>query len=168
MKKLILLLPILLLYSCVTEKKRSQICQSCPVITVSKDSIIYIKKDTTIYITHREVEYRDTIFCDPTGKVNEFRKVVSGGGVKATVKIKDNKLTVKCETDSLYQIIRGLITEKETWSKSNTTKILQPECKLKHQNKFTGFCFYWFLITAVYFGGKIVWKYFRSYLPLKK
>ena len=168
MKKLLpLFLSLAILTSCITQNRRARICAECPVNSTTKDSIVIVKKDTTIYITHREVEYRDTIICDPSGKVNDLRKVVAVGGVKATISIKNNKIKVICETDSLYQVIRGLLTERSLWSRTNSVKVVRV-CEKKHKTSFDGFTFYWFIITAVFLVLKFGWKYLKSYIPFKK
>ena len=167
MKNLLTLLILsILLSSCITQNRRARICATCPVNSVTKDSIVLIRKDTTIYITHREVEYRDTIICDPSGKVDDLRKVVSGGGVKATISIKNNKLKVICETDSLYQVIRNLLTERSMWSRTNSVKVLRV-CEKKHKTAFDGFTLYWFWITAGFLAIKFGWQYLKRYLPVK-
>ena len=165
--KLLLLLSVALLSSCITQNRRARICAECPVNSITKDSIVFVKRDTTIYITHREVEYRDTIICDPSGKVNDLRKVVAGGGVKATISIKNNKIKVVCETDSLYQVIRGLISERSQWSRTSSVKVVKV-CEKEHKTAFDGFTFWWFIITAGVLVLKFGWKYLKSYLPLKK
>ena len=167
MKKLLLLfLSIVLLSSCITQNRRARICATCPVNSVTKDSIVIVKQDTTIYITHREVEYRDTIICDPKGNIKDKKEVVSGGGVKATITFKQNRLVVKCETDSLYQVIRGLLTERSMWSRTNSVKVLRV-CEKKHKTAFDGFTLYWFWITAGFLAIKFGWKYLKKYFPVK-
>lgn len=168
MKKIAIAIPIILILSgCITQKRRARICAACPVNSVTKDSIVIVKRDTTIYITHREVEYRDTIICDPSGKVEDFRKVVSGGGIKATVSMKSNKLKVVCETDSLYQVIKGLISERSQWSKVSNTKVVEV-CEKEHKTKFDGFTFWWFWITSVLIGLKFGLKYLKVQIPFLK
>jgi len=168
MKKLLpLFLSLAILTSCITQNRRARICAECPVNSITKDSIVIVKKDTTIYITHREVQYRDTIICDPSGKVNDLRKVVAVGGVKATISIKNNKIKVVCETDSLYQVIRGLISERSQWSRTSSVKVVKV-CEKEHKTKFDGFTYYWWIITTILLVGNFGWKYLKSYLPLKK
>ena len=167
MKKAIIIPILLLLSSCLTQKKVAKICARCPVNSVTKDSIVIVKRDTTIYITHREVEYRDTIICDPSGKVEDFRKTVSSGGIKATISMKSNKLKVVCETDSLYQVIKGLISERSQWSKVSNTKVVEV-CTKEHKTKFDGFTFWWFWITSVLIGLKFGLKYLKVQIPFLK
>lgn len=166
-KKLIIPALLLILNSCITEKKRAEICASCPVVSVVRDSIYERIKDTTIYITHREVEYRDTIICDENGRANEVKKVVSGGGVKASLSIKNNRIKVKCETDSLYQVIKGLLVEKSTWSKSNQVKVVKV-CERQHKTKFDGFTYWYFWITISIAGLIFALKYLKKYLTFNR
>lgn len=160
-----IILLALLLTSCLTQKQRNKICNECPVRT---DSIVItterlVIRDTTIYITDKVVSYRDTLFCDSTGIIKPFLRVVKSNGIKATVQVKNNNLTVDCETDSLKLVISNLVKEREILVKNSNTKTVQLPCT-NERTKFDGFTYWWFIITAgvfvVIFGIKLAKSYF--------
>ena len=165
-KYIIFLLSLILLSSCLSQKQRDRICNECPVRT---DSVVItserlVLRDTTIYVTDRVVSYRDTIMCDSSGIIKPFLKIVKSRGIKATIQVKNNNITVDCETDSLKAIISNLVKEKETIINSNKTKTIEIPCE-NERTRFDGFTYWWFIITfviiLVYVGLRLVKTYFR-------
>ncbi len=101
MKYLIYFLP-LLFASCITRQK---CLDRFPPETVIKDSI-HVKDTTiierdTIWLPGEKVELHDTLPCP--GIV--FHKTFRSNNVSGTVHIENSKISVKCETDSLREII---------------------------------------------------------------
>ena len=149
--------------SCLSQKQRNKICNECPVRT---DSIVttterIVLKDTTIFITDRLVSYRDTIFCDSLGIINMPKKIVKSNGLKATVQIKNNKVIVDCETDSLKLQIDYLLKEREILIKNSNTKTIQLPCN-DERTKFDGFTYYWFIITFLLIAGYVIYKILKQ------
>lgn len=146
------LLLLTFLSSCITEKKRQQICQKCPVKIEKevRDSIIEKLRDTTIYITTQgPTQYLENPckhLCDSLGNLKPVKIETKKNGIKSTIKSVGNSLVVECETDSLKAVINGL---KETVriTKEKETKEV-PVCHLEHKTKFDGFTFWWFWITV--------------------
>lgn len=153
---------LLLFFSCITEKKRAKICSTCPVINYTKDSIVVVKKDTTIYVNSEpvliELESPCSQLCDSLNHLKDFYYTHKDKGIRATITSKNGKLIVNCKADSLQNIIKGLITDKENWTKNVQTKIIQEDCKKSHQTKFDGFTFYWFIISLIFLGIKYLPK----------
>lgn len=158
MNRLIIILLAISLYSCITEKNRAKICASCPVISYTHDSIVVVKKDTTIYVNSEpvviELESLCSQLCDSLDQLKEFYYTHRDNGIRATITSKKGKLVINCKADSLQNIIKGLITEKSNWTKTVQTKIIQEDCKKNHQTKFDGFLFYWFIISLIFLAVK--------------
>ena len=148
----IVILLLTLLSSCITEKKRQKICQTCPVKIEKEvhDSIIEKLKDTTIYITQQgPIQYLENpckTLCDSLGNLKPIKIESKKNGIKSTIKSVGNTLAIECETDSLKAVINGL---KETIRITKEKEIKEvPVCHLDHKTKFDGFTFWWFWITA--------------------
>ena len=160
MKNILLLLIGLFLFSCITEKKRAKICQTCPVVIVNHDSIVTVIKDTTIYKTTKETVYKDTIICDSLGRVKDAVFTVNEGGIKHKVIIKNNKIISTCKADSLEIVIKGLIAKQATFQ--NKTVVVPSKCEKNHLRWFDPYC-RWFTLTCILI---IVIRHF--YLKFKK
>jgi hypothetical protein len=154
MKKnlLIIILLLTLLNGCISEKKRQQICQKCPVKIEKEihDSIIEKLRDTTIYITQQGptqfLENPCKNLCDSLGNLKPVKIETKKNGIKSTIKSQGNSLIFECETDSLKAVINGL---KETIRITKEKEVKEvPVCHLDHKTKFDGFTFWWFWITA--------------------
>lgn len=152
---LLLLIPILLNVSCVTEKKRQKICQKCPVKIEKEihDSIIEKLRDTTIYITTQgPVQYLENpckTLCDSLGNLKPIKIENKKNGIKSTITTVGNSLVVNCETDSLKAVISGL---KETLRITKEKEIKEvPVCHLEHKTWFDEYTFWWFWITLAIF-----------------
>ncbi len=167
-KNLLLIILILISISCVTEKKRQKICQSCPVKIEKEihDSIIEKLRDTTIYITTQgPIQYLENpckTLCDSLGNLKPIKIESKKNGIKSTIKTVGNSLVVNCETDSLKAVISGL---KETIriTKEKETKEV-PVCHLEHKTWFDEYTFWWFWITlailAIRIGIKKIFSFF--------
>lgn len=163
----IFIITLLLLSSCVSEKKRAQICNSCPV----KDSIVFketIKlKDTIIYIDQPgPIQYLENpckLLCDSLGNLKHFEVKKKEHGITGTIKSVGNSIAFDCAADSLQAVIKGL-QEKETFKSENNTVVRYEECKRDHTNGFNGFCKWYFFITAAFllirYGIKAIKMYF--------
>lgn len=152
MKKILLILiSIISLSSCISEKKRAKICNTCAV----KDSISYkeiIKlKDTIIYRNIAgPVQYLENpckLLCDSLGKLKPFEIKTKKNGLTSTIKSVGNSIAVDCSADSLKLVISGL---KETVREYSSRKavIRYIECTKKHTTDFDGLCRWFFYIFA--------------------
>lgn len=102
MKQLtILILLGTILTSCVTEKKRSKICLSCPTKTktIVRDSIV--RKDSTVFIEGERITEYVRIECPDGSKPTVTTKSKSGKlGRLETKLIEPNTLQLDCVIDS--------------------------------------------------------------------
>ena len=161
------IIAVLLLSSCVSEKKRAQICNTCPI----KDSIVFketIKlKDTIIYIDQPgPIQYLENpckILCDSLGNLKKFEIKKKENGITGTIKSVGNSIAFDCAADSLQAVIKGL-QEKETFKSEKNNIVRYEDCKRDHRNGFDGFCKWYFFITAAFllirYGIKAIKKYF--------
>lgn len=141
----------LFLQSCITEKKRQKICNTCAV----KDSISYkeiIKlKDTIIYRDIAgPVQYLENpckLLCDSLGKLKPFEIKTKKNGLISTIKSVGNSIAVDCSADSLKLVISGLKETVRDYS-SRKSVIRYVECTKKHRSDFDGLCRWFFYIFA--------------------
>ena len=149
MRKISILILVVLLTSCISQKKRLKICATCPIQTTVHDSIVTIIKDTTIYISRRG----DTItldnpcayLCDSLGNLKPFEIKKRKNGIVSTLKSANNKLTFDCATDSLEAIIKGL---RQTNRSKTEVKTVTIE---KNYTKFDRFknTFFWIICALL-------------------
>lgn len=96
------LLILLLLTSCVTERKRAKICKSCPEkITIERrDSIV--NRDTTIYLPSKTLRDTIKIECDENRvPIISIRRPVRNGNMRMGITRPDlNTLVSECIVDS--------------------------------------------------------------------
>ena len=163
----LLMLIFMMLYfpSCVTEKKRAEICDKCPIISVSRDSIITVLKDTIIYNTTQGpilwLENPCSKLCDSVGNLKRFEKIEKKNGLKTTLSTKGNVLSIECDSDSLKQVIKGL-ESKYTFKEKNDVKTI--ENKENQKTSFDGFTRWWFYITASCFILYLIYLFVKSKL----
>lgn len=155
MKKLLnlslILSLLIIIISCVTEKKRAEICNTCPVM----ESVVYKEKiklkDTTIYITqHGPIQYLENPckkLCDSLGNLKPFSITKKENGIVGTIKSVGNSIAFDCKDDSLKKVISGLI-EKNTVNSEEKTVIRYENCKKNHRTDFDGFCRWFFYIVG--------------------
>lgn len=123
---LLIILSIFLLTSCVTQRKcAAKFPPQITSTTIIKDSVVY--RDTTITVPGDTVTFTDSIPCPDV--VYEKTQKSEKGTVKATVKIKDGKISVKCEVDSLNMVIRNLQYRLRTIEKEKTIAVQVPVLK---------------------------------------
>jgi hypothetical protein len=89
------------------------------------------------------------------------KKIVKSNGLKATVQIKNNKVIVDCETDSLKLQIDYLLKEREILIKNSNTKTIQLPCN-DERTKFDGITYYWFIITFLLIAGYVIYKILKQ------
>lgn len=161
MKQLILLiLSALLLFSCLTQKKKDFICSTCSTKTIIKDSVstLTIKKDTIIYVTKEGENIYFQAPCDSMGIIKYFKPIVkSNKGLTTTLSIKDGVLSCESKIDSLQVVIEGLKTIVSSERIVTETK----EIEVNNLTKFQKFCTYWFWFCcgcALFF---IIMAFFR-------
>lgn len=109
------LLILLLFTSCVTERKRTKICNSCPekVTIERRDSIV--NRDTTIYLPSKTLRDTIKIECDEKGvPVISIKRPKRNGNMRMEVTRPDlNTLVSECVIDSEAVYI--------TWKEKHTT-----------------------------------------------
>ena len=100
MKKLIFVCVIIFFTGCITEKKRAEICQSCPVKEIYKDSTDFsiIVKDSVIYVAipKDSIIIRDSLPCGDM--LNISKKIISTNVIHAEAWVKNNILFLQAWT----------------------------------------------------------------------
>jgi len=125
MRRIITGVLLLLLASCVTQKR---CLQKFPPQIVTKDSII--TKDTTLYVVLRDTIPGDSIVLHdsiPCPEVQYHKEVKSPSGrTTARVDINKGKLIVDCKVDSLNRVIDSLkVKIKATETYHSEVKIVE-------------------------------------------
>lgn len=174
MKKLLILV-VLFNTACITDKKRAEICATCPIVT----EVTTIKKDSS---WTKEIVKHDTIYrsvsgptliipgpcdslCDKNGKLKPFYKETKKNGIKTrlyTDTLK-NKLIADCSEDSLMLVNKTLIIEiNRLITESESTKeILPARCERAHKDWLDKWDRPWFVISCGLILGYLIFK-FRS------
>lgn len=108
------------------------------VNTIVKDSIIYVPKDTTIYLTD-SAGFKALLECDSLGKVRikQIQDFYAGQFVKPEVIIKNNYVKVDCKVDSAEVYVAWKEKHQITTTRTDTIKI-------DRQNYLTGW--QWFQV----------------------
>lgn len=158
------LICLLIFSGCVTEKQRLKICQSCPIVSVSKDSVYEHLVHDTIALepirTFIALPSPCADLCDSLGRLKPYYHSEHHGAITTTISSHNDTLLIECKTDSLKAYSDHL--EKEVFSLKHDTKILQPVCEKKHKTSFDGFTFWWFWITIVIIIIYFLIKYLKS------
>lgn len=71
---------------------------------------VYVKKDSLIYLPAQSITLVDTLPCP-----GEKKGSAKAGAIKAGYRLKNGKLTINCETDSLATRISWLEKELSLW-----------------------------------------------------
>lgn len=179
MKHILILVIIITFANCISQKRRSKICASCPIKTVIKDSIreiITVKPfDTTLFIStqipnNTELTGNCNVLCDSLNKlIDKYLALGLDGiiktenGIKTTISknLKGNFI-FKAQADSLKTKVALLQKEikKEHFRNVENTKIIKVECLKQHRNWLDRVCRWvsliFIIIILVYFSPKII------------
>lgn len=147
-----LILPILIIIpvlfnSCISEKKRAEICASCKgkdsTVFLWHDSIVY--KDTTLYVK----QAGDTISIPvPCPDIKPFEKKKNKGGLITTLKSDGKTITADCAADSLQVEIERIRADHYSFVSKYKRELIEALCKREHRTRFDGLTYWWFWITA--------------------
>lgn len=158
----------LLFFSCISEKKRSEICNSCP----SKSEIVYKDKyrDTTIFVESIELEpfYMPNPcanLCDSFGNLIALHEVIKNKkGNYMTVSTSKSGVFFSTKIDSLKAVIKVL--EKNR----NEVKeiMIKEDCKRKHTSPLDFFFLYssyiFYVILLIYLIFKLIKTNMKKYI----
>lgn len=125
--------------------------QCPPASVVIHDSIHerIVRHDSIIYRTLPPVVMPSQILeCDSDGFVKAFLKTFKKDGFKITEEVKNNKLEVTCQADSLMLVLKGLYVEKNTWIEHTKTSVLKPEIQYREHSD-RKYLWIWFVITVL-------------------
>jgi D-alanyl-D-alanine carboxypeptidase len=144
MRVLLVLMSIVLASSCITQKKRLEICGTCPVEV--NEVMVEVLKDTTIYLTEQgETKYLDNPcadLCDSLGNLKPFETEIESEGRKVILYSQGDKLAVRADLDSLaadVQVKYITHTVKQT---------IQGECVKTRLMKIQAW-FFWIAIAGI-------------------
>lgn len=164
----------LCLASCVTQKQRARICNTCSVVSNSKDSIIETVVHDTIKLPpiYGPVQYLENPckkLCDSLGNLIPFVIKEKKNGITGTIKSVGNSIAFDCAADSLQAYIEYI--KKESYHKKEENHVKYIPCE-NERTRFDGFTFWWFWITGIilflYILIRIVKTYFKAYFPFLK
>jgi len=130
MKKIFfILLTTLLMYGCVTEKKRAKICATCAVKEERVDSTIYKEywsfRDSVFNVPQDSATIEYIVGPCPDGSIPPIKEVYKRDGRKTSLtgEIKDGKIIVEAKvgTEQLKFELREKTMEIEKFKKVNKT-----------------------------------------------
>lgn len=148
-----------ILSSCITEKKRKKICQTCTIketITV-KDSSWQVKYDSLLKIPVKgpKIIMKDNpcaLLCDSLGRVKDYQQTaVSETGIKGTIKgdSKTNTIVIDCGSkDSLQHLLNDARVENYHLRQEKKVEQLPARCDLEHRTWLDTTCKWICLILA--------------------
>lgn len=148
MRNLFILIALFSLSSCITRKMKEKICIECSknktiihdtkTISITKDSLVYIPADSSIYELYLK--------CDSLGKVQiaKISELSTGKRIETKFIYSENKLKIRTFNDSILSLNK-IIKEFREISRDTTKTIIQPNVKCN--KKFHSFTIYWFWIS---------------------
>lgn len=157
---------LLILSSCVTEKKRLEICNTCPAKTITKDSVWeHLVHDTlSLPPIAGPIQYLENPckeLCDSMGRLKPFVRVEKKNGITNTIKTVGNSLAFSSDADSIIAYTSH--KEKEAFHKKEESLINYVYCGLDHTTTFDGFCRWFFYIVGSFYVIKYIIKWIRAY-----
>lgn len=144
---------IFMITSCVTEKKRLQICKSCPLKIERKDSIVYKDsiRNVPVIVSHTiavQTPNPCAELCDENGKLRSgFSRTIPGKkGTSARMFTRNDSVLFEAMADSVDAMAQ--VVERTIEKYSSTHEQVPARCELEHLSKWDSF----FIIT-----GRILW-----------
>jgi hypothetical protein len=164
MKKIFfILVTTLLMYGCVTEKKRAKICLTCSVKEERVDSTIYKEywsfRDSILNVPEDSARIEYVVGPCPDGSIPPIKQVYKREGRKNTIsgKVERNKIIVdsKVGVEQLKFEIREKIREIEKLKKVNKTLPCQERFG-EDFFYFSGICAY--ILAFLILIAAIIWR----------
>lgn len=156
------LITILLVAIAVTSCNKRLLPPVTNTVTDSDSTVVeHTNKDTTIVIPGKTVHIHDTVPCPEA--VYESVAKDSTGTLTLTTKLKDGKLDVRCDADSLRKRIAWLETNMYSFKNHTETKQVPYEVKVKEP--YIPQWVWWLLAYSV---GTTLWVFRKQILALFK
>jgi len=181
MRTIQIIILILLLSSCNSEKRLAKRCAKCQSSTevMTKEVIKITPFDTTLFISQMG---KDILFpdaengncCEMVDSLNAMMARGNGtisannGGIKSSVFKQNKKIVFRCEADSLKKVIEGLRTEITTSTSKTITKTIELPCSKEHKDWLDKYDRPWFFISLGAFLLFIGLKLFKMRATLLK
>lgn len=151
------------LTGCLSEKKRAEICNTCP--SESEDSIVVKTVTVPVIVPGAPgptlyIENPCKLLCDSLGNLKKVNFTVNKGGQALNINTLGGGLLVSTATKDTT--IAAQVPQKEVYSAKESIKYVP--CN-NERTAFDGFTRYWFYITA---GLLALWGlvlYFRRFKP---
>lgn len=142
---------LFILSSCVTERQRAKICNTCAVKEFTKDGIVEKIVNLPIYIKGEDgpIQYLENPcknLCDSLGRLKPFVSNKSKNGINQSVKTVGNSIVIA--SDKKDTTLSVPVKQKETFHNESKSEVKYVKCDLEHRTRFDGFTFWWFWITA--------------------
>lgn len=135
---------------CISEKKRRGICAGCPVVTHTKDSIVYKHDTVTVNIPGKPgptvyLENPCKLLCDSLGNLKPVNITTRRNGTILNINTLGNGLNIVTETKDTTA--KAPVLTKETFSQKEEAHIKWMPCT-NERTDFDGFCRWFFYIMA--------------------
>lgn len=154
-KLLVILLGLIVLSGCMTERRLNRICKVCPEKVIRKDSIVTkdsisiietIRLDTVI--TPEDSAWYYAYLKCKDGSVPKLYNSNSKQGKRTSINVSidtlTGKLNAKCNSDSLLQVLQ----HKERTERSYQLRISELESQVHVKNKEKGVIKWWYALIV--------------------
>lgn len=143
------------LNSCMTERKRQRICNSCPVKTEKHDSIVYKIDSVKIQLPGKDgptvyLENPCKLLCDSLGKLKNVDIKTKRNGQSLKISTQGNGINISSNTSDTT--VKAPVISKESHSSEKNTVVIEEKCKRDHRTDFDGVCRWFFYIVAPMIG----------------
>jgi hypothetical protein len=150
----------------ITEKQRQEICNTCPVKTERRDSIVYKRDTVRVEVPGKPgpTVYLDNpckLLCDSLGHLRNVDIKTTKNGQTLHINTMGNGINVATETRDTALAVP--VTTKETFHDEKEADVKYVPCA-NERTAFDGFTRYWFYITALFLLIAVGWRAGKAYL----
>lgn len=157
------------LTSCVTEKQRLKICNSCPVKKERYDSIVEKILEVPVYLPGKPgptvyMENPCKLLCDSLGNLKKGVNIIAEkNGQTLHINSQGNGLNITSATKDTT--VKAPVKQKEVYNKSHDESVKYIPCD-NERTAFDGFTRWFFYIIAPILALWLAWKvYFKRFFP---
>lgn len=156
-----IIVSLFLFCSCVTEKQRARICNSCASVSLKKDSIVYKIDSVKVEIPGKDgpivyLENPCQNLCDSLGRLKNVNIITKKNGQIVKINTQGNGINISTHTKDTA--IKAPVIKKESYSRQKDVEVKYEVCKRDHKTSFDGFCNWFFYIVGPLIGFYIFFR----------
>lgn len=151
------------LSSCVTEKKRQEICNQCPVKIERHDSIVEKLVEKIVEIPGNDgpivfLENPCKELCDSFGNLRNIALIKTKNGQVLKVNKVGNSIAIASSTKDTTAKV--MVKQTDTFKDRKDVEVKYVPC-VNERTAFDGFTRWWFYITGVILILYVGWRYYK-------